>query len=221
MISGEIISNKIKVNLVGNTMVGKTSILHRMRYGVFNPDTIATVGGSFVALTKDNINYEIWDTAGQERYLALIPMYFRGVKISLFVFDVNDVKSLKYINKYKNILADDDNIKIIVLANKTDLFEELIQQKNMTKEEKENIIKELTKQVYDNFEKISLIDRLHGLHFISAKNGSGFNDFLEHLHECGKILPVNKSINKNILNELNVKSEYVDHENIDNTGRCC
>jgi small GTP-binding protein len=217
MIPKETISDrvKVKVNLVGNTMVGKTSILHRMRYGVFNPDPISTVGASFVSLKKDNINYEIWDTAGQERYLSLIPMYFRDVKIVLFVFDIDDSKSIKYINRYKDILSSDPITKIIVLGNKTDLTS------NLSQEELENLLKELTSEVYNNFENAFLIDKLHGLYFISAKDGSGFDNFLEHFHECAKTLPLTDIRSKMIIDDIYVKREgddgYIQIEN----KRCC
>ena len=211
MIPTPTVPNKIKVNLVGTTMVGKTSILGRMRYKIFNPDTISTIGGSFVTLKEGDITYEIWDTAGQERFIALIPMYFRDVNITLFVFDVTDISSIKYINKYRDILMDQPNIKIMVLGNKTDLLEE----------NSEHSIGELATEVSNNFANLMLDDKLHGLHFMSALDGSGFEKFLEHFHECARTLPVNPSKNNNIL----IDDPYTkkDDETIEqsNRSRCC
>jgi small GTP-binding protein len=211
MIPNQTIHNKIKVNLVGTTLVGKTSILSRMRFKTFNPDTITTIGGSFVTLKEGNITYEIWDTAGQERFIALIPMYFRDVNITLFVFDVTDKSSIKYINKYRDILMDQPNIKIMVLGNKTDLL----------KENSEHSIGELVTEVSNNFENLMLEDKLHGLHFMSALDGSGFEKFLEHFHECARTLPVNPPKNNNIL----IDDPYTkkDDETIEqsNRSRCC
>lgn len=210
------IPNKIKANLVGNTMVGKTSILYRMRHGVFNPETISTIGASFVALKKDHINYEIWDTAGQERYLSLIPMYFRDVKLVLFVFDVDDIKSIKYINKYKDVIADDPDLKLIILGNKTDLFKD-----SFSEEERENKLKQLTSEVYNNFESLILTEKIHGLYFISAKDGDNFDKFLEHFHECAKTLPLTKSSSK-MINNIYVKDIH-DNKQIDDNQdkKCC
>lgn len=200
--------NKIKVNFVGSTMVGKTTILNRMRTGVFNPDTMATVGGSFITLIKDKTNFEIWDTAGQERYLSLIPMYFRDVKMVLFVFDVNSISSIKYINKYRDIICDKPNIKIIILGNKTDLLEEYS-------------VEELILEVNKNFLELELTDKIHGLYFISAKEGNNFDKFLEHFYECAKTLPVN-NLNTNIsvfdLNNNN-NDGSIDNHNIEK--KCC
>lgn len=194
------IENKIKINFVGDTMVGKTTILERMRTGVFNPDTIATIGGSFMSLRRDGINFEICDTAGQERYLSLIPMYFRGVNIVLFVFDVNNVKSIKYINKYRDILIDKPNVKIIALGNKTDLLEEYSPDV-------------LISEVNNNFEELMLTDKIHGLYFISAKDGNNFDKILEHLCGCAKTLSYD-----------DVDTDIIKNENIENkeiNNKCC
>ena len=204
---------KLKVNLIGTTMVGKTTILNVMRRGVFNPDTIATVGASFVTLIKDDINYQVWDTAGQERYLSLIPMYFRDVKITIFVFDVNEIRSIKYINRYKDILIDDPDIRIIILGNKTDLLEE-------KEEEKNHLLEELTKEVYNNFEILMLTDKIHGLYFISAKDGNNFNKFLEHFHECGKNSIFNNPKNNNIVDNICIRNPDVTIETKEDR-KCC
>jgi len=214
MIPNKIISDKIKVkvSIVGATMGGKTTILSRMRYGVFNSDSIATVGASFVTLWKDNINYEVWDTAGQERYLSLIPMYFRDARIVLYVFDVNVIESIKYINKYKDILSDSSDIKIIVLGNKTDLLKE-----------GEHSLEELTSEVYNNFENLMLTDKIHGLYFISAKDGNNFGKFLEHFYECGKTLsPSKPKLNNIIIDDLYIKNQDEDvNTEVQDNNKCC
>ena len=206
------LSNKLKINLVGDTMVGKTTILGRMKTGTFDADSMVTVGASFVMLRKENLNFEVWDTAGQERYLSLIPMYFRDVKIVLFVFDVNIIKSIKYINKYKNALQDKPNVRIIILGNKTDLLK------------KEYSLEELTLEVNKNFEELELTDKVHGLYFISAKDGNNFDKFLEHFYESAKTLPldnVNLGITiNNLYNDINKnvdKDEHVEDKN----RKCC
>jgi len=212
MIPNPTIPNKIKVNLIGNTMVGKTSILSRMRYKKFNPDTIATIGASFVTLKEDNITYEIWDTAGQERFIALVPMYFRDVSITLFVFDVNDISSIKYINKYRDVFMDIPNIKIMILANKTDLLDE----------NSDYSIGDITNEVCDNFSNLTLEDKIHGLHFMSALDGSGFEKFMEHFHECARTLPVKLSRNDNIIiDDPYLKKEDHVSDQSTNSSRCC
>ena len=202
--------NRFKVNLIGNTMVGKTTILNRVKTGDFVGDSISTVGASFVTLRHEGINFEIWDTAGQERYLALIPMYFRDVKIIIFVFDVNIKKSIKYINKYRDVIYDKQDVKIIILGNKTDLLEEKYS------------LEELTTEVYKNFEDLLLADKIHGLYFISAKNGNNFEKFLEHFYESAKTFPIDDiTDNVNINNLYSSNNITIDkHEEI-KISKCC
>ena len=204
--------NRFKVNLIGNTMVGKTTILNRLRTGDFVDDSISTIGASFVTLREKGINFEIWDTAGQERYLALIPMYFRDVKIIIFVFDVNIKKSIKYINKYRDVIHDKPNVKIIILGNKTDLLEE------------KYTLQELITEVNENFGDLLLADKVHGLYFISAKDGNNFEKFLEHFYECSKTFPIddlNDDINININNLYSSNNISIDkHEEV-KVSNCC
>ena len=143
-------------------------------------------------------------------------MYFRDVKIVLFVFDVTDIKSIKYINKYKNEFYDKPNVKIIVLGNKTDLLTE------------EYKLEELTSEVNKNFEDLLLTDQVHGLYFISAKDGNNFDKFLEHFYECAKTLPiedvnVNLKISiDNLYSDKNKDKDIIQQENIEETSyKCC
>lgn len=196
---------KVKVIFVGDTMVGKTTILERMRSGNYNPDTIATVGASFVMLKHENIDFDIWDTAGQERYRSLTSMYFRDVKIVLFVFDVNSLKSIQSINTYKDSLQEKSDYKIIILGNKTDLSDKDIN------------FDEITAEVRKIFDSIFLTDIIHGLYFISAKEGNNFDEFLEHLYECSLLIPLPNDNNVNNLNSNNIQ---MNNEEVIN-DKCC
>lgn len=208
-------NKRIKVNFVGNTMVGKTSILNRMRFGIFNKESTATIGGSFVSLKSGNINYDIWDTAGQERFLSLVPMYFREVRISIFVFDVTNIKTVKYINRYKDVYLDDPNIIIIAIGNKIDLL------KKNDASNYDNILKELHNEVYNNFEILTLTEKLHGLHFISTKKGENFDKFLTHLDESAENLPLITMNSKIVIDNPFFKKMEEDEQKEQNSSRCC
>ena len=92
--------NTIKCVIIGDSNVGKTSIIHNyMKKKSLSTNT--TLGAVFWSLSKtingNKININLWDTAGQERYNSLIPMYTRGADIILFVFDLTDKYSFNNI----------------------------------------------------------------------------------------------------------------------------
>ena len=71
----------MKVVLLGDTGVGKSSLVSRFSEDTFRPFSAATVGASFVSKTVEGaeggpIQFQIWDTAGQEKYHSLAPMYY-------------------------------------------------------------------------------------------------------------------------------------------------
>eukprot|EP01117_Protostelium_nocturnum_P019058 TRINITY_DN8144_c0_g1_i1.p1 TRINITY_DN8144_c0_g1~~TRINITY_DN8144_c0_g1_i1.p1 ORF type:complete len:210 (+),score=38.52 TRINITY_DN8144_c0_g1_i1:45-674(+) len=82
----------VKVCLLGEAGVGKSSILNRYIRDEFHEGEAPTIGAAFA--TKNHIRgsqttkFEIWDTAGQERYHSLAPMYYRGSFAALIVFDI-------------------------------------------------------------------------------------------------------------------------------------
>ena len=84
-------SNEHKVIIVGDSAVGKTSIIMRFHRNAFFPDHQATVGASFISKTIEtkhgNVVLNTWDTAGQEKYRSLVPMYSRNASAAIVVFD--------------------------------------------------------------------------------------------------------------------------------------
>lgn len=85
-----------KVVLVGETGVGKTSLIHTYIKGYFSTSVDSTIGAGFFSTKVDDVRLDIWDTAGQERFNSMISLYTRGAKVVLLCFDhVN----IDYINK--------------------------------------------------------------------------------------------------------------------------
>ena len=72
----------VKVVMLGNVAVGKSSLLKRFLSQRFDEKQETTIGASFFAkiltINGQNIKFQIWDTAGQEKYRALAPMYYKG-----------------------------------------------------------------------------------------------------------------------------------------------
>lgn len=115
----------IKVCILGSCNVGKTSII--LKYLNNNKNTETTLGAIYWLLehtTKcgKEIKINFWDTAGQERYNSLIPMYSRNSDIVLITFDLTDKDTFSELDKWINIVQDNNpNCKIILIGNKCDL----------------------------------------------------------------------------------------------------
>lgn len=117
-------SQKHKIIFVGDSGVGKTSILNT--YSKKNKIPKATLGTEFTEkyIEKHNFTLQIWDCAGQERFRALTKLYYRGAEICILVFDLTNPKSLESIENYwiptvKNEAG--DSIKFVLVGNKFDL----------------------------------------------------------------------------------------------------
>ena len=120
-------SPMIKVILVGDSSVGKSSLVTQLVQRTFLEDQESTVGSGFVQKSFQTSNGEvelhIWDTAGQERFRSIIPLYSRGSAAALVVFSVNSPESFQNVPNWINILKDscDETCKIYLVANKIDL----------------------------------------------------------------------------------------------------
>ena len=120
-----------KVVLLGDSNVGKTSLVLRFVKNQFNADPVSTVGAAFLQspVTDDSldekIQFGIWDTAGSERYKALAPMYYRGAEVAIVVYDITSFKSFEGAKNWVRDLKlyGQPNVVIALAANKCDLEE--------------------------------------------------------------------------------------------------
>ncbi|XP_076578558.1 EF-hand calcium-binding domain-containing protein 4B [Chaetodon auriga] len=116
-----------KVVLVGNSSVGKTSLLRSFCEGRFHPSTTATVGidYSVKTLTLDNmqIAMQLWDTAGQERYRSITKQFFRKADGVVVMYDVTVKESFKAVQPWLTNVQDaaGEGIPILLLGNKMDM----------------------------------------------------------------------------------------------------
>ena len=121
---------EFKVVFVGDSAVGKTSIIMRYHNNSFSPENQSTIGAAFV--TKEVISpygaaiLHVWDTAGQERYRSLVPMYARGASVAIIVFDTSDPNGFSSVKDWIRSVKEDvtSDCKIIVAGNKLDLPQE-------------------------------------------------------------------------------------------------
>eukprot|EP00002_Diphylleia_rotans_P027354 TRINITY_DN5481_c0_g1_i2.p1 TRINITY_DN5481_c0_g1~~TRINITY_DN5481_c0_g1_i2.p1 ORF type:complete len:111 (+),score=18.16 TRINITY_DN5481_c0_g1_i2:82-414(+) len=91
----------IKLLLIGDSGVGKSSLLMRFCEDTFSPNFITTIGIDFkirnVDMDGKRIKLQIWDTAGQERFRTITTAYYRGAMGIMLVYDVSEEKSFSSI----------------------------------------------------------------------------------------------------------------------------
>jgi small GTP-binding protein len=115
-----------KIVILGESSVGKTSIVNRLIDNEFKIYNEPTIGASYssIILEKDNykLKLDIWDTAGQEKYRSLTPLYYRNTDYALIVFDLTKKESyFESINWINEITEKSKNSKIILIGNKSDI----------------------------------------------------------------------------------------------------
>ena len=133
--------------LVGESGVGKTSIITQFIDQTFQEDIQSTTGGTFStkSVVCDGgkvLKFEIWDTAGQEKYRSLTTMFYKDANAAVLVYDVTSAYSFEEIKNYwSNQIKDNspENIILAIAANKSDLIE----QETVDEGEARNFAKEL------------------------------------------------------------------------------
>ncbi|CAM9271044.1 unnamed protein product [Ectocarpus sp. 6 AP-2014] len=120
-------SREVKVVLLGDTGVGKSSLVHRFVTNNFKPYSESTIGASFMSkmimVDGSPMKFQIWDTAGQEKYHSLAPMYYRGAGAAIVVYDITKMHSFRTLKEWINELQAQgpQDIAIAVAGNKRDL----------------------------------------------------------------------------------------------------
>lgn len=120
-------SSSVKLVLLGEAAVGKSSLVMRFVNNDFQENKEPTIGAAFLTqkcnLPTRTIKFEIWDTAGQERFASLAPMYYRNAQAALVVYDITKPSSL---TKAQHWVAElhrqaSPGIVIALVGNKSDL----------------------------------------------------------------------------------------------------
>lgn len=116
-----------KLVLLGESAVGKSSLVLRFVKGQFHEYQESTIGAAFLTQTvcfdDTTVKFEIWDTAGQERYHSLAPMYYRGSQAAIVVYDITNPESFTRAKSWVKELhrQASANIVISLAGNKADL----------------------------------------------------------------------------------------------------
>ena len=164
-ISSESYDQKIKIMVIGESLVGKTALITRYTNNSFSGTYLTTVGidfqTKFLNINNKTIKVELWDTAGQERFRNIAKNYFQSSDGFLIVYDITSKTSfekLSFWNEQVNLNAP-ENTKYIIVGNKKDLEEK----REVKTEEGANFAKENNVQFYET----------------SAKDGTNVNEVLE------------------------------------------
>jgi small GTP-binding protein len=124
---GKAVSMDVKVVLLGDSGVGKSSIANRYVNNTFSEAFEVTIGGGYLqqlVRLKDGstLKMEIWDTGGQERFRALLQLYYRGAHAAIITYDVTKDSSLDnceyWVNELKN---NEENCLLFLCGNKADI----------------------------------------------------------------------------------------------------
>lgn len=122
-------ATSVKLVLLGEAAVGKSSLVLRFVSNDFQENKEPTIGAAFLTqkctIGDRTIKYEIWDTAGQERFQSLAPMYYRNAQAALVVYDITKPASFIKARHWVKELHEQasKNITIALVGNKYDLAE--------------------------------------------------------------------------------------------------
>lgn len=116
-----------RVVTLGESSVGKTSIINRLVNKEFNAIEQPTIGSTFLLHEEEvedfRIEMQIWDTAGQEKYKSLSPIYCRGAAAAVVTFDLTNHDTFEKLEQWTNLVSEvsGTDTVIFIAANKCDL----------------------------------------------------------------------------------------------------
>ncbi|KAL0055635.1 hypothetical protein WJX82_002659 [Trebouxia sp. C0006] len=148
---GDDFEREIKVLVVGNGNVGKSSMIKRLCKGEFTDEYKKTIGVDFlekrqyVESVGEDVKLMVWDTAGQEEFDSITRTYYRGACAAVLVFSTTDQVSFQAITRWKDkIEAESGPIPMALVQNKVDLMD----QAEVTSEEAEALTRQLKLRFY-------------------------------------------------------------------------
>lgn len=161
------VATEVKVVLLGESGVGKSSIIKQYVTHIFDPDIDSSISSKYISKEieiiddrnkKKKLKLNLWDTAGQEKYRSLAKIFYKDARIIIFVYSIDNKKSFESIKEYwynevkSNSLS---NAIFALVGNKNDLYN--------------------TSQV-DEKEAIEWADSIEGIfQLTSAKSNSGID----------------------------------------------
>ena len=196
---------KLKLLIIGDSNVGKTSMLLNYTDNYFPESHLATIGVEYkvkeITTQKYNVVLQIWDTAGQERFRSITKSFFRNTNGILFVYDITSRKSFQSVKDWiKDSEMHDTGFHKLLVGNKIDL-------------EDKREIKTSELKDFGNKKGIEVIET-------SAKNRINIDEAFQKIVE---IIIGNKS-EKEILEEYGTKHTNeisLNKGSLEKKGACC
>ena len=195
-----------KVVLVGESGVGKTSIINRYLNNTYNENQKSTFAPKFKNKVLNypeynkSISFDIWDTAGQEAYRSITKNFYVNAAIGIMVYDIRNRESFENIKNYWSKQLKDSGVQNIVLAiagNKCDIFNE--------EEVRENEAREYAESIGAVFQ------------LTSCKENIGIDELFK---ESGKrFLEANKLIAKEKKQKKENENLKIEGKNVANNGK--
>jgi Ras-related protein Rab-11A len=196
---------EIKLILLGDISVGKSSILGRYIDNSFTEDYQCTLQVETKSKIIDidlntSVKMNIWDTVGQEKYRNLTRQYFRNCQGAIIVFDLTRKDSFDGVQKWIDELKDfSSNIPILIAGNKSDLINE--------REVNEDVIENFVKNKYMYYD-------------VSAKNGSNVSLAFDKIRtEIIEDIKRNEKKEEKELNDIKFKMRNVDSKAFDQLNK--
>lgn len=124
-----------KLIVLGDSNVGKTTLIHNFVNDEFRADFKSTLGTdissmSFYLDQDEGVNLTIWDTAGTERFNSVMPQLFRGTEACILVADLTSAESLAGAEKWYDALRENvenaEELPVVLFFNKSDLSEQRV-----------------------------------------------------------------------------------------------
>lgn len=119
-----------KILLIGDSSVGKTSVLLRYVDGFFNPEFQTTIGVDFKISTLELegkvVKLQLWDTAGQDRFRNIVASYYRGAQGIIVMYDITNEESFKNLERWVKEIETylPGSVPKLLVGNKSDLSSE-------------------------------------------------------------------------------------------------
>ena len=116
-----------KIIIIGDSGVGKSSLLKRAVQNRFDESYQATIGFEFLLMhykiNELKFKLQIWDTCGQEMYRSLVQGFYRNTSLAIIVYDVNNPKSFEGLEVWLKDLRQqtEQEIPIFIVGNKSDM----------------------------------------------------------------------------------------------------
>lgn len=124
---------QLKIIVIGEPSVGKTSTIRKYCHGVFDPLYRATIGVDFAVkfttVDEKDVELRLWDIAGQEKYIAMTRVYYNGAHGAIIMYDLSNPDTFAATDRWKEDLENkvkfnDQSIPALLVGNKADMLNE-------------------------------------------------------------------------------------------------